>query len=283
MSVALSKLVEVVAQVMEQFHADFDVDLDRFFEAYQLEPRFLHTAAHWDATIGDRIREMLAFDKHDRADSREWFFPLIEALVHEYHGDDPLFFRMKRGVHMSPIPRIQRQLEGLGYGIGKDRKIRAIDSESPKEVKDQTELEQMLRNCPELHPDELTNHLLQSGRSMLSGSWTAAAGEARKVFDGLVEYIALADAKHRGASIPGMGSGRNKFNPCKQYLRKVEFMDESEEKFVGGLYSLLSVKGGHHGITNEQEAKLSRRHCWVASNYLLKKYGVWKANGYEWR
>lgn len=283
MSVAFSKLVEVVAQVMEQFHADFDVDLNRFFAAYQLEDQLLSAGYDQDATIGDAIHELVSSDMHEGRDSLQWLFALVEALVQEYHDPNSLYFRIRRGVHTTPISRIQRQLEALGYTIGKDGRIRAIDSESPKEARDQTELEQMLHNSPELHPEELLHHLIQSEKSMVSGSWTAAAGEARKVFDGLVEYIAIADAAHRVTSIQGIGTGKNKFNPCKQYLRKVGFLDESEEKFVGGLYSILSVKGGHHGITNEEEAKLSRRHCWVASNYLLKKYDAWKANGYKWQ
>ncbi|MCZ6652958.1 MAG: hypothetical protein O7D91_08015 [Planctomycetota bacterium] len=272
------KLATILIQILEDFVDKYDVDFYRFLKTYDLP-------LHYDYAPDPAGMELSAEDYVDCVvqDDDEGLFPLIELLFAEYQGSNPVFFRMLRGVHVSPLPRLTRQLEIEGYTIISG-KVRPMDAEAPQEYQDRTALAASLRTHQEIHPDILIHHIEASDESMMNSVWHAATGEARAFFEGLVVNIAesRAESPSNIPNYPRQGERRSKFAPCREYLVQIGFINQDENELIKQLYSFASIRGGHPGITEEQEAKLIRRLCWVVGTFIIAKYVDWKAHGYRW-
>ncbi len=106
--------------------------------------------------------------------------------------------------------------------------------------------------------ESILNHLNQSYESYLDGRYEASNAMIRAALEGLIQSIAEAISAKRGNEI--IPKRRHHYCPVdyREYLRKKDFIDESEKQLLDNLYNYSSKDGSHPGISSEAEARLRR-------------------------
>ena len=266
-----------------------------FVKAYDLPPFRLDP--QFSQPIVLRPREYVEM-VWDGGKNPEGVARIIEALWQEIEGDSPIVLQDRSFYMSSSLPgdetplrgppsyvALLRQLHNDGLVFSREGRLTPLDSEAPSERQDRSELAAFIRQFAEIDPVTIIHHIDESDATFENGNWHASANEARATLEGLVCGIALAEAKHRGESIPNypkQSERRSSFGPCREYLNRIGFLTVDENTLVSGFYSVASKQGSHPGITDEEMAKLVRRHCWVSAQYVIKRFSEWKRRGHSW-
>ncbi len=134
-----------------------------------------------------------------------------------------------------------------------------------------------LRRHPELDLKTLAYHLQQSDATSADGYCHAAINEARSFLEALGVSIALAQPDGSLLKYRKGKESQGGFRQCRRYLQEVGFLDADEDALLQHVYSLASVKGSHHGVTDALWCRLVRRMVGMTGAYLLRRYETWKS------
>ncbi len=147
----------------------------------------------------------------------------------------------------------------------------------------------LLHKSLELHGEldlrTLRYHLEQADATVREGCWHAAVNEARSFIEALIVGIAEFESARRGDLLSGLAQSaesRSGYHECRKYLVTLGFADVDEMDLLKQVYAVASRKGSHPGVTDEVWGRMVCHFCWMASYFLLCRYGAWKSHGRRW-
>lgn len=124
---------------------------------------------------------------------------------------------------------------------------------------------------------------IRDAESAWSGSdWKKTAAEYRNALEALIEGCALEHQTHSGHQIPPH-TPNTKSNVLRQYLEREQFLSSvlKEKGCLDATYGLASNFGSHHGIINDDEAKVVRGMCVSMMYFIMVKWENWADTGYR--
>ena len=169
------------------------------------------------------------------------------------------------------------ELDGFKYA---NQRIIPIETEIVETEEVKSAVEEKIRNNPELDFKVLIKHLKDCDNDYMSRSWKNSVSNARHFMEQLLADVAKAGAKHRRECPPKGGKGEP--GRVREYLVKSGFFEKNEcDSLICGVYSYLSEKGAHRGLTEESCARVSRNIILSLGFYVLEKFETWKRNKYK--
>ena len=132
---------------------------------------------------------------------------------------------------------------------------------------------------PELDLDTLGYHVGQSDATADDGYWHASINEARSFLEALLVGMLCTVCAEPADNYQITSRKGTPFRCYRRRLVEAGFLDVDENELLQYVYSVASAKGSHHGVTDEAWTRLARRMVWIAGQYLLKRYAVWKSDG----
>lgn len=169
------------------------------------------------------------------------------------------------------------KLDGFKYY---NQRIIPIETQIVETEEVKSAVEEKIRNNPELDFRVLIKHLKDCEKDYMSRSWKNSVSNGRHFMEQLLADVAKAGAKHRRECSPKGGKGEP--GRVREYLVKSGFFEKDEcDSLICGVYSYLSEKGGHRGLTEESCARVSRNMILGLGCYVLEKFESWKKKGYK--
>lgn len=170
-----------------------------------------------------------------------------DVLIHKSHG--PQYPKHKD--YLRALEKLQRFLKLDGFDVKQQGLVRSFPEEVTRE---ENILEGELKR-PGF--DLVIHHLETSFEHFGNGQWDSANGQTRKALEAVTKLIAENIANKRNEEVPHKHD-TPKPSEVRKYLKRVDFLNNSEFNLLCSFYHYASVKGGHPGLSDETDARIRR-------------------------
>lgn len=290
------RTIFLLLKVLEQTGLSGTVEnFKRFLRSYDIQIGFIYVllgdndvvhvrAEHGTETNFIESKLEYLYDKALKSSEthRKIFFNMIlriiKCVLNEMETDSLGIMIYENNVEKSRKRLLlSLKLDGFKYS---NQRIIPIETQIVETEEVKSAVEEKIRNNPELDLRVLIKHLKDCEKDYINRSWKNSVSNARHFMEQLLADVAKAGAKHRRECSPMGGKGEPK--RVREYLVKSGFFEKDEcDGLICGVYSYLSEKGSHRGLTEESCARVSRNMILSLGYYVLEKFESWKKKGYR--
>jgi len=267
------------------FNSEYPVEfLDLLRYHYRvLARRIVHDLATYDFAVAFGWQDVRAkthvVTDHERRfvdneEARSLCDDLLLAIVGhtiEWLENSNVYELFNRGEELKRLA----ELDGF---VWRDGRLVPVDSGPGSLPRKQDLIEQMMNSVRLLERQVILKHLSDSADLYLSERWKASSSESRHFLEQVLRDICNKTHGER------KGGDHPKYKVAvevRRYFRDVGFFTDDEVKALAGVWGFLSGTGGHPGLTDQQEALLSRSLALEFVHYLLLKFEDWASNNYR--
>jgi len=168
------------------------------------------------------------------------------------------------------VDRLKSQLELDGYVL-RDEQLYYSESAIVPDREEQTYLRSLVAKLPIANKEVITNHLERTEDHYTNKMWGDSISNARNFLEEILNQVVryIHKEKKLTSQIPAQARGRRDFLECHGFL------DQKEKDAIDKFYGMISDRGSHPNIAEQDEARLMRYIALTFSQYIplkLEKY-----------